>query len=400
MTFIEAAQKVLKDNNNVPMTAREIWDVIIEMDLIESFGKTPVSSLQYQIQKSSINTKYKTQYKNKFFEITSDDPQKFKLIDSKTIKSNGFKVSKFNKLRENEKEKRDMTFKEAAKEILQKSGKPMTTREIWNGVKKEGLVDTSGKTPQATLNTIMLSNSINSKINKRSTNPIFKIVSKSPTKYALIDDVESEEIPKFNQFKEEVKKRENPFKQAICVLGESGAGKSVTIGNILKEAGHEFKFIIPSASTTGLLSQFSPVRSKYVLSKLGKMIIEAYNNPSKFYTAVFDEMHKPNTIEMINDELLQAISTKRNMGRRFISLDPDTSELYDDDKIKRWRGNILIPDNLGFLFISSKTRIITNNTDFFNRVDIVVLKSYEEEEIKSIPELLNKKLSREEKRNL
>ena len=195
--------------------------------------------------------------------------------------------------------------------------------------------------------------------------------------------------------------RQNPFKQAICVLGESGAGKSVTIEKILENKGHNFEFIIPTAATTGLLAQFSPSKSGYVPSRLGKMLMEASKNPQQLYTAVFDEMHKSNVIEMINDELLQAISTKRNRGRRFISLDQDTAEIYEDSELEDdKRGNLLIPDNFGFIFISSKPRVIANNADFFNRVDIVLLKSYQEEKIETSEQLLSNKLDDEEKMKL
>ena len=221
-------------------------------------------------------------------------------------------------------------------------------------------------------------------------------------KFGEVDDVELDE-----PIETEIEKNEpidkirvfvkNPFRQSICVLGESGAGKSTTLEHILEFEGHEFEFIIPSASTTGLLSQFSPSRSGYIQSRLGKMIVEAFNNPTTLYTAVFDECHKSNVIEMINDELLQAISTKRNMGKRFISLDEDTSELYKG--IETVRGNILIPDNFGFIFISSKPRIISNNTDFFNRVNLVVLTEVDRE-IKTSEELLSKVLPDEEKMKL
>lgn len=194
--------------------------------------------------------------------------------------------------------------------------------------------------------------------------------------------------------------QKNPFRQSICVLGESGAGKSVTIETILENEGHNFEFIIPTAATTGLLAQFSPSKSGYVPSRLGKMLIEASKNPQKLYTAVFDEMHKSNVIEMINDELLQAISTKRNRGRRFISLDDDTAEIYQSSELDTERGNLLIPDNFGFIFISSKPRVIANNADFFNRVDIVILKSYEEETIDTTDELLSNTLDDFSKKNL
>ena len=169
---------------------------------------------------------------------------------------------------------------------------------------------------------------------------------------------------------------QSPFKNAICVLGQSGMGKSTTIIKMLEENNYKYEIIIPTSSTTGLLSQFSPSakggKGGYIESRLGKLIIEAYNNPTKNYVAVFDECHKESRIEMINDELLQAISTKRNLSR-FISLDTETQDLFyllDEDTRTK---NPMIPDNFGFIFLSSKPDIILDNDDFFNRVDIYVM---------------------------
>jgi hypothetical protein len=103
-----------------------------------------------------------------------------------------------------------------------------------------------------------------------------------------------------------------------------------------------------------------------------KFLIQASEDSKNFYTVVFDEMHKSNIIEMINDELLQAISTKRNNGRRFLPLDDTTeylSEYLEEDEV----GNLLVPDNFGFIFISSKPKVIANNEDFFNRVEFAEL---------------------------
>jgi len=255
---------------------------------------------------------------------------------------------------------------------------PQTVEEIWDAI--SGYVKTAGKTPLDSLRVMMT--------HHYPTN--FETIEGRPRKYKLselnneiIGDEEVEKIKTYSK---------NPFRQSICVLGESGAGKSTTLEHILEFEGHEFEFIIPSASTTGLLSQFSPSRSGYIPSRLGKMIVEAFNNPTTLYTAVFDECHKSNVIEMINDELLQAISTKRNMGKRFISLDEDTSELYKG--VDTFRGNILIPDNFGFIFISSKPRIIANNTDFFNRVELVLLTEYDRD-MSTSDELLSKVLPEE-----
>jgi hypothetical protein len=194
----------------------------------------------------------------------------------------------------------------------------------------------------------------------------------------------------------------NPFSQAICVLGESGAGKSTTIDNILKNSGHIYQYIIPSASTTGLLSQFSPsagAAGGYIPSRLGQMIEKAYNNKDVNYTAVFDECHKTSIIEMINDELLQSISKNRNKGVRFISLDDDTRRLYPSAQEDN-RGNVLIPDNFGFIFISSNVRVISGNPDFFNRVDLIEL-TKEDRKLNTIDDLNQKRvIGREDKKEL
>ena len=198
----------------------------------------------------------------------------------------------------------------------------------------------------------------------------------------------------------------NPFggktlSSALLVLGESGSGKSTTIEDILIAENHYFEFIIPTAATTGILAQFSPLKQRYVVSRLGRMLIEASKNTQKLYTAVFDEMHKSNVIEMINDELLQAVSKKRNRGRRFISLDQDTAEIYEDSELEDdKRGNLTIPDNFGFIFISSKPALLLSNPDFANRVDIVILKSWEEEIVKTSDQLISKILSTEKKERL
>ena len=305
LTFLEAAKIILMNNNNIPMSANEIWDEIVSNGLNKkiSYKDTrPGDSLYYMLLKSSVNSGIKSQYKTKNFEIIGDNPKKFKIVD---------RIIKFDEFEDNSEIESD------------KQEEPEITEYI-----------------------------------------------------------------------------ENPFKQAICVLGESGAGKSHTIETILENEGHEFEFIIPTAATTGLLAQFSPTKSGYVPSRLDKMIIDAAQNPDTLYTAVFDECHKSSTIEMINDELLQCISIHRNNGVRFISLDHDTAELYNVDGLEKRRGNIILPDNFGFIFISSKPRVISNNADFFNRVDIVILRHFEEETIESSDELLEKVLDSDEKKKL
>jgi len=301
------------------------------------------------------------------------------------------------------------TFMEAAQLILkQNDNQPMSAREIWDEIEQQDLVETKSLNPVSTLNSNMLAYSENSGLTKKYKNKLFHIVANNPAMFILINpeqevqSVEEDEIDldlptitpsfvlpeddilPFTHFRgvqsqeekeknSEVEPVKNPFRQAVCVLGKSGKGKSTTIEKILDNFGEEmeYEFIIPTSSTTNLLSQYSPKANDYNQSRLGKLIMKANNNPSKMYTAVFDECHKSNVIEMINDELLQCISLYRNMGKRFISLDDDTASLYKG--LKGRGGNLLLPDNFGFIFLSSKPDVIISNSDFFNRVNIYVL---------------------------
>lgn len=302
-----------------------------------------------------------------------------------------------------------MTFVEAAQYILKKNGnKPMTSYEVWD--QSQDFTPKTGKTPWDTMNSQMILYSENSTAKNKKKNSLFRIIEGTrPYKFQLINpDLEVQSIPDeeidlelptkpssfslpedevipFTHFRgvqaqEEREKPEpvnpvvSPFIDAICILGSSGKGKSYTTELILDSIPNlEYEFIIPSASTTNLLAQFSPgsERGGYVTSRLGKLIMKAHNNPSKNYVGVFDECHKANVIEMINDELLQCISTKRNKGRRFISLEQEIADLYTG--LSDFRGNLLLPDNFGFVFLSSKPDVIISNADFFNRVDIYVM---------------------------
>ena len=317
-----------------------------------------------------------------------------------------------------------MTFIEAAQLILkQNDNTPMSANEIWDIIDDKDLVETKGTTPWATLNAQMLSYSDNTNISRKKKVKLFTIVSTNPSMFILInpenevqpaseddefdlesptktsaftlteDDVLLGDILPFTHFRgvqsqeerEKVKSTEpvdNPFRQSVCILGKSGRGKSTTIDKMLESYPNmKYDFIIPTASTTGLLAQFSPTSGKtggggYIPSRLGKMIMDARNNPEILYTAVFDECHKASIIEMINDELLQCISTERNKGNRFISLDTETESLFFG--LKDYRGNLLLPDNFGFIFLSSKPDVITSNDDFFRRVNIYILKKVDD----------------------
>jgi len=76
-----------------------------------------------------------------------------------------------------------MTYIEAAIEILKQNGnQPMKPREIWNEISKQGLIKTKGKTPWASLNTILLFHS-RPEYNKKL---YFKISSEKPLKFTIL----------------------------------------------------------------------------------------------------------------------------------------------------------------------------------------------------------------------
>ena len=90
-----------------------------------------------------------------------------------------------------------MTFKEAAIEILKNSDIPLSASEIWDKINKTLDFKTLGKTPSASLNTILLFYSDNSNTKHHYKNKIFTIVSKSPNKFSLrnkISDIPEIEI--------------------------------------------------------------------------------------------------------------------------------------------------------------------------------------------------------------
>lgn len=81
MTFIEAAIEILRQNGNQPMKSRDIWNKISEQNLIKTNGKTPWASLNTKLLYHS-----KPEYNKKlYFNIVSDKPQKFTLLDLNTI---------------------------------------------------------------------------------------------------------------------------------------------------------------------------------------------------------------------------------------------------------------------------------------------------------------------------
>jgi hypothetical protein len=77
MTFVEAAIEILKQNNNQPMSAREIWTKISEQNLVSTTGKTPQATLNSYLLWHS-----KPEYKKTiYFDICSKSPLKVCIHD-------------------------------------------------------------------------------------------------------------------------------------------------------------------------------------------------------------------------------------------------------------------------------------------------------------------------------
>ena len=98
MNFTKAAIRILKDNTNSPLSAKEIWAQIEKRGIIESKGKTPWATLNTILSRKSKNNNFKKDDGNYLFEIVSDKPRKYQLIDYKKPKKL-IKVKNYSELR-------------------------------------------------------------------------------------------------------------------------------------------------------------------------------------------------------------------------------------------------------------------------------------------------------------
>lgn len=81
-----------------------------------------------------------------------------------------------------------MKFIEAALQIMSESNQPMTSIEIWDIIKSRGMVTTTGKTPQATLNAQMILYSSNTSAKFKHKQSLFTIIENTrPYKYILLN---------------------------------------------------------------------------------------------------------------------------------------------------------------------------------------------------------------------
>lgn len=95
-TFITAAIKILKDFENNPMSAKEIWSEIEKTGIYKTDGKTPAATLNSSLLSSSVNSSIKNKSKKLYFECIGENPIKFRLVNympkrvKETILEEGF----------------------------------------------------------------------------------------------------------------------------------------------------------------------------------------------------------------------------------------------------------------------------------------------------------------------
>ena len=283
-----------------------------------------------------------------------------------------------------------MTFIEAAQLILkQNDNKPMTALEIWEEANTQNLVETLGKTPKATMNAQMIVYSDNTTAIGKKKNSIFRIIEDRPYKFILLnpngevqpvpDESPEDKIQRFgpfsgiptepadrNPFGGESKEAGDEFNSsALFVVGTSGAGKSTRILKLLRQHNHKIILIgAENAPSPNLLLDYDQ-NEGYVPSDIAEFIISAKKDPKHFYTIIFDECHE--YIDEIKRSILHAISTKRG-EKRFFGVRKSVRGFFEDLESYETTSKI-VPDNVGFIFISSKPDVFEYHADFMGRVD-------------------------------
>lgn len=150
LSFKEAALLILEREKR-QMTAREIVTLAIKEGLLSSVGKTPDASLAGQIYTDIHRNKENTPFVivgPRTYALKSQ-PQK---VESSVI--TGYfppqeeeKVPQASELSLSKK----MSYKQVALHLLEREQRPMTAREIVSIAINEGLIESTGKTPDATL---------------------------------------------------------------------------------------------------------------------------------------------------------------------------------------------------------------------------------------------------------
>lgn len=407
------AVKYFLFNNNQIITAQDLFSEIV--DELKPKGTSRTPTLVGFLHEFSVDSNRKHNKNNPkgyiFFNRTATIPYKYSLTDElyeklmntdideikirKPKKVLKIETNNNSNLKEEEMKLSQIIGSESQfitlpiEFLLQNKNEPSTCSKIYENIKAK--LSTNGATPESTLNAV-LGKYVQGTTHKKSKGSDYFFMrdsNKRPYEYYIvpelyeklknseIDDVENfyksvkidkeeiEEIEEFEQieiYKELVVK--NPLNQAICILGDSGNGKTYTTKKTLKNENHKILYQILDESQDHILYEYIPYEQKYEITKIGEFILNANANPQILFTIIFDECHK--YLDKVNDTLLQCLSLERNGGERFLPLNRKVNELFNELEDSEFGKKI--PDNLGFIFISSKPRNIDANEDFKNRL--------------------------------
>jgi hypothetical protein len=405
-------------NNNQPLLKEELLKEI--KDELKPKGELKNPTLFGFLTEYSGNSK-KTTYSNNpkgyvFFTRTQKKPFKYsltnelyeKLLTYSFKETEEIKIKKVLKTETNNNfltvNDEEMKLKEALdienqfitlsiEFLLKNKNKHYTSRAIFENIKSRLI--SNGATPESSLNSILgrFTEGSTHKRSQSDPNQVYyfsRDTSVKPYEYFIIpalyekllisdiDELESfykdslgisndliSDIETFKELKEiKELKIQNPLNQAICILGESGNGKTFTTMATLENEEHDILYQILDEHQEHILYEYLPHEQNYELSKVGDFILKANSNPNKYFTIVFDECHK--YLDKVNNSLLQCLSLERNNGVRFLQNDRRINNLYND--LEDCTYGKKIPDNLGFVFISSKPSNIEANEDFKNRL--------------------------------
>jgi len=320
-------------------------------------------------------------------------------IDEKSISFNDENINLNNNMNE-------QTYIKAAVEYMKTANTPLSSKEIWEKIKDK--IGTIGQTPEATLTAQLLKYSDNSGLKDKYKTSYFTIVENNPAKFWLIErkpelqvSKEPEKILKPSEFEKPSEDtlpiiyRQNPFggvpkSEAVCVTGKSDIGKSSKVEMMLKGLGHKMIEIDIPTTTRGLLVERSlSKKGKTELGDVGYWILEAAKpeNKDNLYTFVFDECHYPRKLNMINSELFFCLSKRKNNGLRTIKTTRETEHLFSSlEPVEDRPNSRIIPDNVGFIFISSQGESLEETPDFSTRVNFAHLTTQDfvpDEELKN-----------------
>ena len=159
---------------------------------------------------------------------------------------------------------------------------------------------------------------------------------------------------------------------AICLLGQSGVGKSFRAKKTLKTENHVILTLEDNrAYQDSFLLTFDCREKYYIPTKFFEHLIKASKDPKNCYTVLIEEAYG-----FVNKfpDIRQLLSKKRNDGVRYITVEKDIEVILKQHNLTiNDEGVFIVPDNFGILMTSSRDTqtLLCNNEDIFKRIDFI-----------------------------